>query len=527
MRDFHHPDRSPVYAVGGMAATSHPLATQEAVRLLAAGGNAVDAAIGAAVLLNICEPQSTGLGGDLFALVKPAGREEIVGLNASGRAPAGLDAARLRAEGLAAIPPTDARAVTVPGAVDGFVRLSEDYGVLGLERVLAPAIDHAERGVPVAPRVALDWRLAEDRLQGAARAQYLIGGRPPAVGDIFRAPRQAALLRRIAAEGRAAFYEGAAAAGMVAALRAAGGDHAEADFAAQACDYVAPIRGRYRGAELVELPPNGQGVTALLLAAILERHDIGRLDPFGAARVHLEAEAAKLAYDARNRFVADPATADEAVARLTDPALAERLAALIDPDRALPDPAAAAGAAHRDTVYLCVVDGDGMAVSLIYSIFNSFGSGIVDPDTGILFQNRGSGFCLEPGHPNEAGPGKRPLHTIIPAMLVEDGRVTMPFGVMGGQYQAAGHVRFLSNMLDFGMDPQQAIDAPRAFPEAGELRLEAGHAAALHPLLADKGHRVVVPRAPIGGAQAIRIDHARGVLIGASDPRKDGCALGL
>lgn len=527
MRDFHHPDRSLVYATGGMVATSHPLATLEATRILSNGGNAVDAAIAAAVLLGICEPQSTGLGGDLFALVKPAGSEDILGLNASGRAPSGLDAARLRAEGLSSIPLGDARAVTVPGAVDGFVKLSADHGRLGLDRVLAPAIDHAERGVPVAPRVALDWRLAQGTLQGAARDHYLIGGRAPVAGEIFRAPAQAALLRRVAEQGRAGFYEGEAMADMVAALRAGGGDHTEADFAAQTCDYVTPIRGTYRGVELVELPPNGQGVAALLMAAILERHDVGRLDPYGAARVHLEAEAAKLAYDARNRFVADPATAGDAVARLTDPALADRLAALIDPDRALPDPAAAAGAAHRDTVYLCVVDGDGMAVSLIYSIFHSFGSGILAPGSGILFQNRGAGFCLEPGHPNEAGPGKRPMHTIIPAMLVENGRVTMPFGVMGGQYQAAGHVRFLSNLVDFGMDPQEAMNAPRSFPEAGELRLEAGYDAALHPALAAKGHRVAVPVAPIGGSQAIRIDHARGVLIGASDPRKDGCALGI
>ncbi|MHA3978183.1 gamma-glutamyltransferase family protein [Halovulum sp. GXIMD14794] len=526
MRDFHQPNRSLVYGSKAMVATSHPLASLAALDMLKAGGNAVDAAIAAAVLLGICEPQSTGIGGDMFALVKPAGGERVLGLNASGRAPAGLDPERMRAEGLTEIAPGDGRSVTVPGAIDGFVRLSEDYGRLGLERVLAPAIDHAEGGVPVAPRVAFDWREAQGTLQGVARDLFLDGGKPPAEGALFRAPKQAALLRRIAAEGRTAFYEGAAAADMVAALRAAGGDHVEADFAAQSSDYVEPIRGSYRGVELVELPPNGQGATALLLAAILEHFDLAGLDPLGAARVHLEAEAAKLAYDARNRFVADPATAEEAVARMTDPGLAERLAALIDPDRALPEPAKAAGSAHKDTVYLCVVDGDGMVVSLIYSTFQSFGSGIAAPETGVLFHNRGSGFCLEPGHPNEAGPGKRPLHTIIPAMLVEDGRVSAAFGVMGGQYQAAGHVRFLSNMRDFGMDPQAAIEAPRSFPQDGELRLEAGYAAAQHPLLAAKGHRVTVPVTPIGGAQAIFIDHARGVLMGASDPRKDGCALG-
>ncbi len=346
------------------------------------------------------------------------------------------------------------------------------------------------------------------------------------MGASFRAPGQAEVLRRIARDGRAAFYEGEVAADMAASLRALGGTHTEDDFAATACDWVEPISGPYRGHDLVEIPPNGQGATAILMARILAHFDLAALDPAGSARVHLEAEAAKLAYDARNRFVADPSRVELRLDHMLSEATAARLATLIDPDRALPDPRAATEAVHRDTVYLCVVDRDGMAVSLIYSIFHAFGSGLASSRFGINFQNRGIGFTLEPGHPNEAAGGRRPLHTIIPAMLAREGRVLMPFGVMGGAYQAAGHVRMLTSMLDYGMDPQEAIDAPRSFPDADGLQLETGYPESVASELANRGHRVTRCISPLGGAQAILIDHANGVLVGASDPRKDGCALG-
>lgn len=526
MRDFQSPGRSLVYAANGLCATSHPLAAQTAIRMLQDGGNAVDAAIAAAVLLGICEPQMTGLGGDAFVLLKPPGEERILGLNGSGRAPAALRAAELRAAGHATMPPLHAAAVTVPGAVDAFVRLSADWGRAGLAACLAPAIRYAEEGVPVAPRTAWDWARAAGLLRGDARRHYLIDGAAPPAGAIFRAPGQAEVLRRIAAQGRAGFYEGEVAEDMVASLRAFGGVHTLEDFAATACDYVEPISGRYRGHELVELPPNGQGVTAILMAAILERFDLAALDPFGAARAHLEAEAARLAYDARDRFVADPDAPGTRLAHLLAPATADRLAALIDPARAMPTPARAAEAVHRETVYLTVVDRDRMAASLIYSIYHSFGAGLASARFGINFQNRGAGFSLAPGHPNEAAGGKRPLHTIIPAMLRRDGRLLMPFGVMGGGYQPAGHVRLISNLLDFGLDPQTAIDAPRSFPDAGVLRLETGYPEAVAQALAARGHRVERAAAPLGGAQAIKIDAESGVLVGASDPRKDGCALG-
>jgi gamma-glutamyltranspeptidase/glutathione hydrolase len=525
MRDFQSPGRSLVYAAKGMCATSHPLAAQAAVGILQDGGNAVDAAIAAAVLLGFCEPAMCGLGGDAFVLLKPPGEERLVGLNGSGRAPAGLDAAAVRAAGHVVMPVRDAAAVTVPGALDAFLRLSADWGRLGIAASLAPAIRYAEEGVPVAPRTAFDWARNAAALRGEARRHFLPGGEAPRPGQAFRAPGQAEVLRRVLREGRAGFYEGEVAEDMVGSLRALGGPHTLADFAATACAYVEPISGEYRGLELVELPPNGQGATAILMAKILARFDLAALPPFGPARAHLEAEVGRLAYDARDRIIADPDRTTRLGHMLADDTAA-RLAALIDPGRALADPPSAAGAVHRETVYLCVVDRDRMAVSLICSTYHAFGSGLASARFGINFQNRGAGFTLQPGHPNEAGGGKRPLHTIIPAMLRRDGRVLMPFGVMGGGYQPAGHVRFVTNMVDFGMDPQEAIDGPRSFADAGRLELETGYGAEVAEGLAALGHRVARRESPLGGAQAILIDEELGVLVGASDPRKDGCALG-
>ncbi len=485
----------------------------------------MDAAIGGAVLLGICEPQMTGLGGDCFTLIKPAGAEKIIALNGSGRAPAGLSAAEMREKGQIEVPPRGVEAVTIPGAVDAFCRLSADWGKIGLSQTLAPAIRYADEGVPVAPRVARDWALAESALQGAARNYYLSDGHAPKLGQVFRAPGQAEVLRRIAAQGRAGFYSGEVAEDMVASLRALGGTHSLADFEATACTYADPISGSYRGFELVEHPPNGQGVTAILLGNILQAFDIAGLDPFGAQRAHLEAEAAALAYEARDRFLADPDHMTR-LDHLLSPATAAKLAALIDPDRAGRAPAARTGAIHRDTVYITVVDRDRMAVSLIYSIYWSFGSGLASDKFGINFQNRGAGFTLTPGHPNEAGAGKRPMHTIIPAMLRQNGRVVMPFGVMGGAYQPTGHIRVLSNLADYGMDLQSALDAPRSFMGEGDgMELERGYTPEDRAALMAMGHKVNTPSAALGGAQAIWMDDS-GTLIGASDPRKDGCALG-
>ncbi len=525
MRDFHKPGRSAVYATNGMCATSHPLAAKVAVQMLESGGNAMDAAIAGAVLLGLCEPQMTGIGGDCFALFTPPGSDEVRALNGSGRSPAGLSADVLVANGHAHVPLFDTAAVTVPGAVDAFCRLSADWGKLGLKAALAPAIHYAEAGVPVAPRVASDWINGSKNLQGQAKSDFLIDGQIPRPGQLFRAPRQADALRAIAMDGRDAFYEGEVAEDMVASLQALGGTHTLDDFAATACDYVDPISGGYGGLELLEHPPNGQGVAAILLLNILKHFDIAAMDPFGAKRAHIEMEATKLAYDARDRFVADPDHMSR-VNHLLSEDTAASLAALIDPNRAMPvTHIPGTEAVHKDTIYITVVDRDRMAVSLIYSIFKDFGSGIASDKFGVLFHNRGAGFNLTPGHPNELAGGKRPMHTIIPAILRRGGKLHMPFGVMGGQYQSTGHARFVTNITDFGMDPQAAIDAPRCFVENGELRVENGYSDAVKQDLTELGHKVVPPPTAIGGAQAILVG-ADGVLVGGSDPRKDGCALG-
>jgi len=376
--------------------------------------------------------------------------------------------------------------------------------------------------VPVAPRAAFDWAGEVDVLQGAARDFYLLDGRAPAPGQIFRAPGQAEVLRRIASQGRSGFYEGEVADDMVSSLRALGGTHTLDDFAATVCDYTDPISGTYKEIELVEHPPNGQGATAILLLNILSHFNIAAMDPFGSQRAHIEAEAAKLAYDARNRFIADPSTRLD---HMLAPDTAARLAALIDPARAMASAAPLTEAVHKDTVYITVVDRDRMAVSLIYSVFWGFGAGLASSRFGIGFQNRGAGFTLAEGHPNEAKGGKRPMHTIIPGMVRQNGRVTMPFGVMGGAYQPAGHARFVSNMVDFGLHPQAGIDAPRCFSAANGMEMERSYSPAVRAELAAMGHSVCIPDTPIGGAQAILIG-PDGVLQGASDPRKDGCALG-
>ena len=524
MRDFQSPGRSPVLAGNGMCATSHPLAAKVAVQILESGGNAVDAAIAGAVLLGICEPQMTGIGGDCFVLLSPPGTEDIIGLNGSGRAPMGLTAAAMREAGHQSVPIRGVEAITIPGAVDAFCRLSQDWGKIGLAATLAPAIRYADEGVPIAPRVAFDLAGNQAVLRGAARDHYLTGGKSPALGQKFRAPGQAEVLRRIAAQGRDGFYQGEVTADMLASLRAAGGTHTEADFAATACTYTDPVGGGYGGLELWEHPPNGQGATAILMLNILSQFDLAALDPFGAARAHLEAEAAKLAYDARNRFIAD-ADHTARLDHMLAPGTAAKLAGLIDPKRAMPATLPGSEAVHKDTVYITVVDRDRMAVSLIYSIYWAYGAGLASDKFGILFQNRGAGFTLTPGHPNEAAGGKRPMHTIIPGMLKQNGRVLAPFGVMGGAYQPTGHARFTSNLADFGMDVQTAIDGPRSFAQGGGIAVERGYAPAVAAQLVELGHQVTVPDDPLGGAQAIVIG-ADGLLTGGSDPRKDGCALG-
>ena len=524
MRDFHLPGRSPVFASNGMCATSHPLAAKTAINILERGGNAMDAAIAGAVLLGLCEPAMTGIGGDCFALWSHGDRKKVFALNGSGRAPAGLDAAYLRAAGEGSVPLFSAHAVTIPTAVAAFCHLSETVGKLGLDALLAPTIHYAEHGVPVAPRAAFDWGNYEQNLQGGARDKFLINGKAPKAGELFRAPGQAEVLRRVSRDGASAFYSGEIAEDMVATLKAAGGQHSLEDFAAARCDETQPVSGHYKDLEVVEHPPNTHGATALLMLNILAQFDLTAMDPFGTERTHIEAEATKLAYDARNRIIAD-ADYTTRLDHMLDMGLARKLAALIDPKKAMASAAPLTEAVHKETIYITVVDRDGMSVSLIYSILKDFGSGIASDKFGILLHNRGGGFTLEEGHPNELKGGKRPMHTIIPAMLKKKGEVIMPFGVMGGAYQPTGHARVVTNIADYGMDPQAAIDAPRSFSDSGDMKVERGYADRVRQELTEMGHKVSIPRTAIGGAQAILM-HDSGVLEGASDPRKDGCALG-
>ena len=521
MRDFHQPNRSMTLASNGMVATSHPLAASVALDTLKQGGNAMDAAIAGAAVLGICEPQMCGLGGDLFALWSRAPSDDLHALNASGRAPAAIDPDALAAGGQTRLGDKSVHSVTIPGAVDGFCSLHASDGRLPLDQILTPAIHYAEEGVPVAPRVAFDWSATHEQLQGVARDHYTKAGKPLQLGDVFRAPGIAEVWRRIARDGRDAFYDGEVAQDMLDALTTLGGTHCTEDFLCNSADVTTAISATYGTAEVCEHPPNGQGAAALLILNILKHFDIASLDPLGAQRLHLEAEATKLAYGLRNQLIADGAPPD----KFLDPKTAEDLAARIDPHRAGPFGPPISGAPHRDTIYITVVDRDRMAVSLIHSIFSLFGCGIASPKFGILFHNRGTGFTLRPGHPNQIGPKKRPLHTIIPGLVRRGGKVSMPFGVMGGQYQATGHARLISNIEAYGMDIQAAIEAPRAFAEDGTLKVERGYSDAVRSELADMGHSVVIPDGPLGGAQAIRIDDT-GVLFGGSDPRKDGCALG-
>ena len=524
MRDFYVPGRSSVWAENGMCATSHPLAAQAAVDILKQGGNAMDAAIAGAVLLGLCEPQMTGIGGDCFVLFSPAGSDDIHALNGSGCAPANLSAETLRSEGHTSVPLRSPHSITIPTAIDAFCRLSEDWGKLGIADCLAPAIHYAQNGVPIHARVAFDLATMTKDLHPSAIATYSNKGTPLKIGDSFYAPGQAEVLKRISKDGRDAFYTGEIAEDMVSSLNALGGVHQLSDFEKQTSFYTDPISGSYQGVDLVEHPPNGQGATAILILNILSHFNLAELDPMGAQRAHLEAEATKLAYDARNRFIADPAHTS-ATDYMLSPETAKRLAALINPNKALRGVSQITEAVHKDTVYITVVDRDRMAVSLIYSIFHGFGSGIASEKFGILFQNRGAGFNLSEGHVNELNGGKRPMHTIIPGMLVKDGKPHTSFGVMGGQYQPTGHVRYLTNTHVYGMGPQESIDAPRCFAEGDFLKIEKSYDPEVIQQLANMGHEVDDTIGPMGGAQSI-IMHASGLLEGASDPRKDGCALG-
>jgi gamma-glutamyltranspeptidase/glutathione hydrolase len=514
-----------------MVATSQPVAAMAGLRVLMEGGNAADAAVTTAAMLNVVEPMSTGVGGDCFALIYDASTGWISALNGSGRAPAAFTLEEAQRLGLLEVPFAGALPVTVPGTVSGWEALAQRFCTMSLGECLAPAIATAEEGFPVTPRISAAWRDAEEKIAEEPEASrvYLPAPRP---GELYRAPDLARTLRSIAEGGSEAFYRGPLAASIASFVQEKGGYLTTDDLAAHTASWTDPIATTYRGVEVLEHPPNGQGVAALLALNVLEAYDLRTMDFFDPTRWHLAIEAVRLAMVDAGRYVADQATSDVPAPLLLSKDYAARRRSLVDPEKAL-RLAAPGRPQHRDTVYLTVADGQGNAVSFISSLYHSFGCGLVVPGTGICLQNRGACFTLEEGHPNVLAGGKRPYHTIIPAMALRGGRLWLSFGVMGGFMQPQGHVQVLSNLVDCGMDAQAALDAPRFRVDEGggpQVAIEEGVPDETRQALAALGHDVQVQPvfwSGFGGGQIIAVDADTGVLEGGSDPRKDGFAVGF
>ena len=535
--------RSVVYGRHGMVACSQPLAAQAGLEVLKAGGSAVDAAIAINACLGLMEPTANGVGGDLFAIVWDPRTGKLHGLNGSGASPRGLTADRIPAEKDGTIPLHSPYAWSVPGCVDGWTTLHARFGRLPLERLLAPAIGYAEEGFPVSPVIASDWSRGPARFgskPGFAEV-FMPGGRTPREGEIFRNPALARTLRRVAQQGRAGFYAGETATELVRYSREVGGFLALEDLSSHRSEWVDPVGTDYRGWTVWELPPPGQGIAALQMLNMLERFDLRAMGRESADFWHVLTEAKKLAFADRARYYADPAFAAVPVAELVSKEYAQRRAALIELSRAMTTdlPGDPAPLNRRETTYLCAADSSGMMVSLIQSNYTGFGSGYCVPALGFGIQNRGNMFDLTPGRPNSYAPGKRPFHTIIPAFMTREGRPVMAFGLMGGDMQPQGHAQVVVNLVDFGMNLQEAGDAIRmhhtgsseptgtVMRDGGVLHIEDGLPAAVIAELRRRGHRIE-PEAVgnYGGYQAIWRDPLTGVYSGATERRKDGCALG-
>jgi gamma-glutamyltranspeptidase/glutathione hydrolase len=534
--------RSEIIAPHAMAATSQPLATQVALDILKAGGNAVDAAIAANAMLGLMEPTGSGIGGDLFAMVWDADTGRLLGLNGSGRSPAALELEYFTARGMQEIPERGPLPVSVPGAVDAWFSLHQRLGKLPMAQILAPAIAYARDGFPVSEVIAYYWEQNAGELkdfEGFAPV-FMPGGRAPRKGELFRNPQLAKTYERLAREGRDAFYLGDMASVMAGYMKKQGGFLSEQDLAAHHSEWVEPVYADYRGFRVWELPPNGQGIAALQILKILEGFDLAAAGFGSAEHLHLLIEAKKLAFEDRARFYADPDFYATPVHALLSDEYAKQRRGLIDLEQA------AMTASHGDpqaleagdTIYLTVADAHGNMVSLIQSNYSGMGSGMTPPGLGFILQNRGQLFSLEPGHPNVFAPGKRPFHTIIPAFVTRAGKPWLSFGVMGGAMQPQGHAQILVNLIDFGMNLQQAGDAPRmrhdgsSEPTGGSLQggglvmLESGFSPATWKELERRGHTLAKAEGGYGGYQAIAVDPATGVYTGASESRKDGQAAG-
>jgi len=533
--------RSEIIAPHGMAATSQPLATQIALDILKAGGSAADAAIAANAALGLMEPTGSGIGGDLFAIVWDVEKEELTGLNGSGRAPKALSLQYFKDLGLVSIPPRGPLPVSVPGAVDGWFELHARYGRLPMSELLAPAIAYATDGFPVSEYIAYGWARNSEKLKDYAgfADTFMPGGKAPRKGQVFRNPRLAKTYQAIADGGRDAFYKGEIARKIDSYMTEQGGFLRYADMAEHKSEWVEPVSTNYRGYDIYELPPNGQGIAALQILNILESYDIKSMG-FGTAEyVHTFVEAKKLAFEDRAKFYADMDFADVPVDRLVSKEYANERRKLIDARKAaMSYPAGDGQLEDGDTIYLTVADSDGNMVSLIQSNYRGMGSGMTPGDLGFILQDRGELFSLTEGHANVIEPGKRPFHTIIPAFIMKDGKPWISFGLMGGAMQPQGHAQIIVNMIDFGMNLQEAGDAARLnhsgsseptdsiMTTGGVLHLETGFSDATRAALEKMGHTLGESDGSFGGYQAIMWDEEQGVYYGASESRKDGHAAG-
>lgn len=529
--------RSPVLSTRGAVASSQPLATLAGVTMLQAGGNAADAAVAAAAALAVTEPGSTGIGGDCFTLFYRASDSAVLGINGSGRSPAGLTLEL--ATGGHGFDPQGPHSVTVPGTIAGWADTVDRFGVMDLPEVLAPAIALAEDGFPVTPIISRGWQRQESllRSRGPAGGDLLLHGRAPRPGEIWRNPPLAGVMRAVAEGGPDAFYRGDPARAIIEAIELHGGCMTPADLAAHRSTFEDPISTTYRDHRIHECPPNGQGIAALMALNILEGYDIGATPPRSVAALHLTIEAVRLAFADARAYIADPTRAPVDIDSMLSKEYAARRRSLIAPVEAIPLASAGELPGASDTVYLCAVDEDGNACSFINSNYQGFGSGIVPRNTGFSLQNRGAGFSLDPDHPNTLAGDKRPYHTIIPAMITRpDGVLFAPFGVMGGWNQPQAHAQVAINLIDRRMDPQAAIDEPRfsifADPPNGDIWVEDGIPAAVISGLAQLGHPVrpasgALRAGVVGQGQIIVRQPDSGVLWAGSDPRGDGCAIGL
>ncbi|MCH8010388.1 MAG: gamma-glutamyltransferase [Candidatus Marinimicrobia bacterium] len=531
--------RSEVIARNGMAATSQPLATQVALDILKAGGNAIDAAVAANAVLGLVEPTGNGIGGDLFAIIWVASSQKLYGLNASGRSPKSLTLKYFSDHGYTRIPSHGPLPVSVPGCVDGWFEMHKRFGKLSMQKILQPAIDYAETGFPVTELIAYYMEKSVPILKefpGFADT-FMPNGRAPKKGEIFKNPRLAKTLKKIARGGRDAFYEGEIAQAIAEYIQEQGGFLTYEDLASHTSEWVEPVSTNYRGYDVWELPPNGQGIAALQILNILEEYDIKSMGFGSAEYIHTFVEAKKLAFEDRSQYYADPAFNQIPVEHLISKDYADERRKLIDPNRAALtyEPG---NLEDGDTIYLTVADKDGNMVSLIQSNYRGMGSGMTPGDLGFILQDRGELFSLEEGHFNVFEPDKRPFHTIIPAFVTKDGKPFMSFGVMGGAMQPQGHAQILVNIMDFGMNLQEAGDAPRirhtgssqptgeSMIDGGIVNLESGFSSDVIEALQQKGHNVRVTKGGFGGYQAILWDSEQGVYYGASESRKDGQAAG-